>query len=103
MPPKKRPKVEGTTSPMFAEIAEAIGIRTDQIFAKYQGDEYDDRLTFVLYTPNDDDSEEVWIVQLERDPKGIYRQAREAKLVPDFIENMRAHLDRAYLDRMDEK
>lgn len=51
----------------FAEVAEALHVRTDQIMAMLPG-------SIVLYTPGDD--EEIWSATLKRTEDGTLRPVR---------------------------
>jgi hypothetical protein len=73
----------------FAEVAEALGIRTDQVVAVSLGN--DSLMT--LYTPFDDKPDETWSARLGRTVDGIL-VVTDTKIVPGFIEDLRKKMEK---------
>ena len=62
-----RPETRWTGREAFAEVAEALKIRTDQVLAMTRrGDGY-----FVVFTPSEDGSGAVWAGLCKRDPDEV--------------------------------
>lgn len=74
--------------PDFAEAAEALELRTDQVMAMLQ----EDGKVLVVYTPVE--GTVLWRVLLERDADGILRKASDAVEVPGLWEEIQAHVER---------
>jgi hypothetical protein len=87
------PHAKWATAPAFAEVAEALQIRTDQIV----GTKEDDRGIVVLFTRDEGDEPPVFAVGCQRDLDGIMR-ARSARVaVPHFWSDFKRRLDEAGL------
>lgn len=81
---------EWTKGPVFAEVAETLGVPTKQILAmmpEVLGS------TTVLFTPNGEDQEEVWFAVLRPDADRILREQHRS-LAPNFVADLLEKLER---------
>jgi hypothetical protein len=78
------PRHEWARAPHFAEVAEALGLNTDQVLAS----SLRDGRWFVMFTPRRDGRGDVWMAVLERHDDGLLqvrRRRRTGQTIEGFI------------------
>lgn len=88
-------QVEWTEGPAFAEVAETLYIRTNQIVGMMESGNDD---FAVLYTVSDEERPTVYGIGLERDAEGILRAINEPKEQPEFWDELDRRMDKAMAD-----
>lgn len=88
------PKVAWRGRSDFAEIAEALGVTTDAIFAARRSD---NKRVFVLYTP-DPNEELIWSVFLKRDASGVFVQDRVPIKHPGMWDRIKQQIEEGFYD-----
>lgn len=86
------PRHEWARGPQFAEVAEALGLNTDQVLAA----SLRDGRWFVMFTPRRDGRGDVWMAVLERGDDGLLRvrrQRRTGQTVEGFIDELKRRPD----------
>lgn len=83
-------RAEWRKAPDFAEVAEALKVNTSQIVAAMALSE---KHVMVIFTPDEDDHQNVFVVGTTRDDDGILRQASEPDEMPDFWEQMKNRIE----------
>lgn len=86
------PRNKWVRAPHFAEVAEALGLNTDQVLAATLRD----ARWFVMFTPRRDGCGDVWMAVLERRDDGILRvrrRRRTGQTVEGLADELKRHLD----------
>lgn len=89
-------EVQWRRNPDFAEVAEALKLRTDQILAAMVLEE----TIPVLYIPSDDNPEEVWLATLKRDEQGILAVSGEPTQVFGAMEEIRQGVEKRLQEKL---
>ena len=84
-------RAEWKKAPAFAEVAEALGVQTDQIV----GATTDNGITIALWSDPGTDDPQTWGIALVRDGDRILRPFGEPELLPGFWANVHDALDAA--------
>lgn len=84
----------------FAEVAEALKVKTTQIVIAGHGIAKD--AVIVFYSPDDADHTRVAMVVLRRDNDGVLQQDSVPQEIPGFFEDIQTRVEKGLRDQLGE-